>query len=67
MSTSRRQFIQQSALLSAAFLMNTEDFFKKNKNIGLQLYTLRNEMFKDPKGTLQKVAALGFKEVETFG
>ena len=67
MSTSRRQFIQQSALLSAAFLMNTEDFFKKNRNIGLQLYTLRNEMFKDPKGTLQKVAALGFKEVETFG
>ena len=31
------------------------------------MYTLRNDIAKDPKGTIQKVAALGYKEVETFG
>lgn len=67
MSTTRRQFLQQSALLSAAFLINKEDIFKKNKRIGLQLYTMRNELSKDPRDVLQKVAALGYKEVETFG
>jgi len=35
--------------------------------IGLQLYTLRNEMGKDATGTLKKVAELGYKEVESFG
>jgi sugar phosphate isomerase/epimerase len=33
---------------------------------GLQLYTLRNEMAKDAKGTLRKVAALGYKQIESF-
>lgn len=35
--------------------------------IGLQLYTLRNEMQKDFHGTLAKVASIGFKEVEFAG
>lgn len=41
--------------------------FRKERNIGVQLYTLRNELTKDPKGTIQKVAALGYREVENFG
>ncbi|GIV35819.1 MAG: sugar phosphate isomerase [Cyclobacteriaceae bacterium] len=36
------------------------------KSVGLQLYTLRDVIFKDLKGTLQKVAAFGYTEVETF-
>ncbi len=36
------------------------------KKIGLQLYTLRDQLAKDPKGTLAKVAGIGCKEVETF-
>jgi sugar phosphate isomerase/epimerase len=32
--------------------------------IGLQLYTVGKEMDSDPLGTLQKVAAIGYKEVE---
>ena len=63
---SRRDFIKQSSLLSAAFMVDGSDFFKKKHAIGVQLYTLRNEMFKDPKGTLKLVASKGFKEVETF-
>jgi sugar phosphate isomerase/epimerase len=33
--------------------------------IGLQLYTLGDLMITDPKGTLQKLAAIGYKEVES--
>ena len=34
--------------------------------IGLELYTVRQEFLKDPKGTLQRVAAIGYGEVELF-
>jgi sugar phosphate isomerase/epimerase len=65
--TSRRQFIQQTSLLSAAFLISKGDYFKVNKNVGLQLYTLRDQISKDPRGVIQKVAGIGYKEVESFG
>jgi sugar phosphate isomerase/epimerase len=35
--------------------------------IGVQLYTVREEMKKDFEGTLEKIAALGYKEVEFAG
>src|SRR5712692_6173419 len=34
--------------------------------IGLELYTVRNELQQDFAGTLKKVAAIGYKEVEIF-
>lgn len=34
--------------------------------MGLQLYTLRDVIFKDLQGTLKKVADIGYTEVETF-
>jgi sugar phosphate isomerase/epimerase len=37
---------------------------KKLSRIGLQLYTVRKELERDFEGTLAKVAALGFAEVE---
>src|ERR1044072_7070664 len=40
---------------------------KKLSSIGLQLYTVRRELEKDFEGTLAKVAALGFSEVEFAG
>jgi sugar phosphate isomerase/epimerase len=67
MPATRRDFIKQSSLLSAGFFLDKGDFFKKPTAVGVQLYTLRNEIGKDPKGTLEKVAKLGFKQVETFG
>lgn len=42
-------------------------FLFKNEKIGIQLYTLRNEINNDVKGTLDRVAKLGFADVETFG
>ena len=40
---------------------------KDDKVVGLQLYSLREEFPKDIKGTLEKVAKAGFKEVELYG
>jgi sugar phosphate isomerase/epimerase len=37
------------------------------ERVGLQLYTLRNEMGKDFEGTLDKVSAIGYREVEFAG
>jgi len=39
----------------------------KLSKIGLQLYTVRRELEKDFEGSLKKVAALGFSEVEFAG
>ncbi|AEW02488.1 hypothetical protein A4D02_00590 [Niastella koreensis] len=63
----RRDFLRQSSLLTASLIISKEDWFFEPQKIGLQLYTLRNEMGKDAKGTLAKVAAQGYKTVETFG
>ena len=40
---------------------------KRISTIGLQLYTVRRELETDFAGTLEKVAALGFREVEFAG
>jgi sugar phosphate isomerase/epimerase len=40
---------------------------RKLSRIGLQLYTVRRELEKDFEGTLAKVAALGYSEVEFAG
>src|ERR687898_147948 len=40
---------------------------KKIQRLGMQLYTVRTEMEKDFAGTLAKVAAIGYKEVEFAG
>lgn len=37
------------------------------QGVGVQLYTLRNEMRADPEGTLARIAELGFSEIEWWG
>jgi sugar phosphate isomerase/epimerase len=37
------------------------------ERIGIQLYTLRRELARDPDGTLARVAEIGFREVEFAG
>jgi Sugar phosphate isomerases/epimerases len=64
---SRRQFVKQSSLATASFFIPGHPWFAPQKKIGLQLYTLRNEMQQDAKGTLKKVAEQGYNLVETFG
>jgi len=65
--TTRRDFIKKSSLFSSMLFLEPSELFKKDRLIGVQLYTVRNEIFKDPKATLAKIAAIGYKSVETFG
>lgn len=64
----RRQFIQTAAAASAAAFLPSFAFANAyaNKKIGLQVYTLRDVIFKDVPGTLKMVSELGFQELELF-
>jgi sugar phosphate isomerase/epimerase len=62
--SSRRTFIKSASLLTAGAYMKPGMFKPATQYIGLQLYTVRDEMQKDPVGTLAKVAKLGFNAVE---
>jgi sugar phosphate isomerase/epimerase len=65
----RRSLLKQMALITGGSMLLNESFALNapNKKVGVQLYTVRNQIFKDPAGTLKKIAALGYQEVETFG
>ncbi|CAM3479113.1 sugar phosphate isomerase/epimerase family protein [Flavobacterium chungbukense] len=64
----RRNFIVTTGLATTAVLARPSlAFSMSKKEIGLQLYTLRDELPKDVKGTLQKVAKAGYSTVETYG
>ncbi len=52
--------------LSPNLLAAAENYFK-TKHIGLQLWSVREDMNKDAAGTLKALAAMGYKEVESFG
>jgi sugar phosphate isomerase/epimerase len=62
--TTRRSFIKTSAVLSAGLLAAPRLFAYDKKYIGLQLYTVRDAMAKDPAATLAKVAKVGYNSVE---
>ncbi|MDC6390281.1 sugar phosphate isomerase/epimerase [Maribacter sp. PR1] len=63
----RRDFLVRSSLLTAGtallpsygFAMETEQKF------GVQLYSFRDQMAKDPLGTLEAIASIGLKEIES--
>jgi sugar phosphate isomerase/epimerase len=66
--TTRRSFLTQAGLLSAgAMLAPSLLSAKPIKNVGLQLYSLRDQLPKDLHGVIAKVAAAGYKEVEPYG
>jgi sugar phosphate isomerase/epimerase len=62
--TTRRSFIKTSAVLSAGLMAAPRLFAFDKKYIGLQLYTVRDAMAKDPAATLAKVAKVGYNSVE---
>lgn len=69
--SSRRNFIQQAGLIAAGLMVNPSGIFSKGRentvrSIGIQLYTLREQLAKDVKDTIGKVAKTGYKHVETF-
>ncbi|HNP23422.1 MAG TPA: sugar phosphate isomerase/epimerase family protein [Panacibacter sp.] len=67
MNYSRRKFLKTGALTAAgaALASNSLLAFKKQGHIvGVQLYSVRDDMKKDPSGTLKKVSEMGYKYVE---
>src|ERR1700756_6015727 len=67
--STRRQFLQTSAAGSACRLMAPRPVLGSpfGLPLGLELYSVRDELPKDYAGTLKKVAALGYREVEAAG
>lgn len=71
MQTSRRVFLRNGALTVAAaimfsnFLMATAN--ASSELVGVQLYSVRDDMKADALGTLKKLAAMGYKNVEHAG
>ena len=65
----RRTFLKQSglALAATAILPSILYSCERDYPLGLQLYSLRETLGNDVKGTIQRVAGIGFKEVETYG
>jgi sugar phosphate isomerase/epimerase len=71
MKNSRRDFVKKGALaLMGAAILPKEafSFDKKTKKVkgilGLQLYSVRSDMSKDPTGSLKKLADMGYTYVE---
>lgn len=67
MYTSRRNFLKKTALaLAGTTVLSNELFAAINPGelLGVQLYSIRDDMKSDPLGSLKKVAAMGYKHVE---
>lgn len=70
----RRSFLKATGTLASGLLIGRSAFsmndFETNggsiKKFGLQLYSLRSDLPKDPKGVLKQVAAFGYKQIESY-
>jgi sugar phosphate isomerase/epimerase len=68
MQLSRRKFLVNSSLTLAGSMILSNNIFAnakdKNTILGIQLYTVRDDMKKNTAGTLKQLAAMGYKNVE---
>ncbi|MEO5978250.1 MAG: TIM barrel protein [Chryseolinea sp.] len=68
MNSSRRDFIKKGTLsvLGSSALLNSvmARVMPAGEMMGLQLYSIRDDMTKDPLGSLKQLAAMGYKNVE---
>ena len=70
MKTSRRTFLKSGAMVALGAAILPRSVFASNaqaETVGLQLYSVRDDMKSDPKGSLKKLADLGYKVVEHAG
>jgi len=73
----RRDFIKTASMLAAGSLLLPQISCKSGKTItrgktaekviGLQIYTLRDQIPGDMEGTLRKVAEIGYQNIEGYG
>jgi len=67
MQVSRRKFLSNTSIAIVGASLNTNYLFASSKQstvLGIQLYSVRDDMRKDPLGTLQQLALMGYKNVE---
>lgn len=65
-SFSRRDFVKAAGIApAAAVLANAKP--KTLEKIGVQLYTVRDILPKDPAGTIKAIAEMGYREAEVIG
>src|SRR4051812_47647648 len=67
----RRRFLETATTVSAATLLTSRLGWAASEHkidkVGVQLYTVRDQMKADFDGTIAKVAQIGYKEVEFAG
>jgi sugar phosphate isomerase/epimerase len=63
----RKEFLRQTGTLAfgSVLLPSYTTSRKEVKNVGVQLYTFRKEMAADARGTLQQIASMGIKQIES--
>lgn len=70
MNYSRRSFIKNTALLAAGSAIIPGQFIQgsaKLQRVAVQLFSVWGEIYKDTKGTLAKLAKMGYTHVEHAG
>lgn len=73
MTYDRRKFLKAGGVLVSGLALSANSLKALagnsniiTKNFGLQLYSLRDDLPKDPKGILKQVAGFGYNQVESF-
>ena len=67
---SRRRFLKTSLLATAGATLAAHrplSFAPVPEHIGVQLWSVREDMKNNPAGTLAAIAKMGYREVEPFG
>ena len=66
MQTSRRNFLKSSTMIIAGSALLPKKLFvpAAGELMGIQLYSVRDDMKKDPLATLKQLAGIGYKHVE---
>ena len=68
----RNEFLKLSSGLALAGLASKSGFASftgeaaKLKSFGIQLWSVRDDLAKDPKGVLKQLASYGYKQIESF-
>jgi sugar phosphate isomerase/epimerase len=67
MNTSRRTFLKSGAMIALGAAVFPRSVFGsgvKKRMVGIQLYSVRDDMMKDPAGSLSQLAKMGYVYVE---
>src|SRR5471030_1494298 len=70
--TNRRTFLKSGGLLALSLPLIKNELFavstrKKLPALGIQLYMAKEDMAKDPAGTLAAIGKMGYTQIESFG